>query len=304
MAFRYLATEHNVKTTTKKTSGLTHRRLWTYAVWIRFKRDMKILRPSLPSPWRTDHALLVHCLSLFIVCMGTTPGLALPPTGEQATTRLLHPTALGSIQRHYRVKADRGFCCRPRLHPGLALCGAGPPLLCAAVEPRQKTEERGGGAFPGQWFHFFMLNFKPNAFLWLKQDKGQQASTLPPPKPTGMKVTSHWFHAKVQSCTLAPQLHYSESQASLVSRNAFRVDLFRISRKIFYLCVFPHLRTAPGSTVGGLLVFKQLCLVPETETTLLWAHLRQHLYISEGVNPSSLLSNATAKFSFPKTEPW
>lgn len=175
------------------------------------------------------------------------------------------------------------------------------PFSVQQWSPGRRWKSR--GAFPGQWFHFFMLNFKPNAFLWLKQDKGQQASTLPP-KPTRMKVTSHWFHAKVQSCTLAPQLHYSESQASLVSRNAFRVDLFRISRKIFYLCVFPHLRAAPGSTVGGLLVFKQLCLVPETETTLLWAHLRQHLYFSEGANPSSLLSNAIAKFSFPKTEPW
>lgn len=87
-----------------------------------------------------------------------------------------------------------------------------------------------------------------------------KGSKLPPcnAKPTGMKVTLHWSHAKVQSCTLAPQLHYSASQASLVSRNAFRVDLFRISRKIFYLCVFPHLRAAPGSPVGDLLVFKQL----------------------------------------------
>lgn len=189
MAFRYLATEHNVKTTAKKTSGLTHRRLWTYAVWIRFKRDMKILRPSLPSPWRTENARLLHCLSLFIVGMGTTPGLALPPTGEQATTRLLHPTALGSIQRHYRVKADRGFCCRPRLHPGLALCGAGPPLLCAAVEPRQKMEEQGG--FPWPVVSFFHVKLQAQCLSLT--EAGQRAASFHS-APTPSQLEWRWPH--------------------------------------------------------------------------------------------------------------
>lgn len=178
------------------------------------------------------------------------------------------------------------------------------PSLCSSGAQAEDGRAGGGGGFPWPVVSFFHVKLQAQCLSLT--EAGQRAASFhsAPPKPTGMKVTSHWFHAKVQSCTLAPQLHYSESQASLVSRNAFRVDLFRISRKIFYLCVFPHLRTAPGSTVGGLLVFKQLCLIPETETTLLWAHLRQHLYFSEGASPSSLLSNATAKFSFPKTEPW
>lgn len=246
-------------------------------------------------------AYCTACPCLFIVCMGTSPGLA---TASYRWTS--HHTSLTSHSSQFHPEAPQGessgFCCRPWLHPGLALCGAGPPLLCAAVEPRQKMEEQGGLSL-ASGFIFSCSTSSPMSFFDWSRTKGSKLP-LCPHKPTRMKVTSHWFHAKVQSCTLAPQLHYSESQASLVSRNAFRVDLFRISRIIFYLCVFPHLRAAPGSTVGGLLVFKQLCLVPETETTLLWAHLRQHLYFSEGANPSSLLSNAIAKFSFPKTEPW
>lgn len=156
---------------------------------------MKILRPSLPSPWRTENARLLHCLSLFIVGMGTTPGLALPPTGEQATTRLLHPTALGSIQRHYRVKADRGFCCRPQLHPGLALCGAGPPLLCAAVEPRQKMEEQGG--FPWPVVSFFHVKLQAQCLSLT--EAGQRAAS---------------FHSA------PPQANWNEGDLTLVPRQS------------------------------------------------------------------------------------
>lgn len=225
-----------------------------------FKRDMKILRPYLPSPWRTDHACLLRCLPLFIYSAhGDNPRTghcSYRWTSHRASltshSSRLHPEALAgawntgwkqTVASVIATGCTQDWLCVEQVLPSLCSSGA--------------QAEDGGGAFPGQWFPFFMLNFKHNGFLWLKQDKGQQASTLPP-KPTGMRVTSHWSHAKVQSCILAPQLHYSESQAFLVSRNAFRVDFFRISRKIFCLCVFPHLRVAPGSPVGGLLVFKQL----------------------------------------------
>lgn len=124
-------------------------------------------------------AYYTACPRLFVVCLGTTPGLATASyrwTSFSYIPQLSVPSRGTSWCPAYRLKAGSGFCHRPPLHSGLALCGAGPPLLCAAVEHRQKMEERGG--FPGQGFHFFMLNFKPNAFLWLKQDKGQQASTL------------------------------------------------------------------------------------------------------------------------------
>ena len=39
----------------------------------------------------------------------------------------------------------------------------------------------------------------------------------------------------------------------------------------------------------------------KTEATLLWAQLGQHLYFG-GANPSSLLTNAIAKFSLRKTQ--
>lgn len=66
--------------------------------------------------------------------------------------------------------------------------------------------------------------------------------------------------------------------------------------------VFPHLGTAPGSPAGTLRVSKQL--VPfqrQTKAMLLWAQLGQHLYFGRA-NPSSLLADVIAKFSFPKSQ--
>lgn len=152
MAFRYLANEHNVKTTTKKTSGQTHRRLWTYAVWILFKRDMKILRPSLPSPWRTDHARLLHCLSLFIVCMGTTPGLA------TASYRWTSHTSLTSRSSQFHPEALQGesrqwFLLSPLVAPRTgSVWSTSSPSLCSSGA--QAEDGRAGGLSLASGFIF------------------------------------------------------------------------------------------------------------------------------------------------------
>lgn len=79
------------------------------------------------SPWRTDHARLLHSLSLFMY-KGQPQGLSLLRIGERVTTLLSGPAALSVPSRGTswhpacRVKADSGHCHHHQLQPGLAAC--------------------------------------------------------------------------------------------------------------------------------------------------------------------------------------
>lgn len=214
------------------------------------------------------------CPCLFIVCMGTTPGSVTASYGWTS-----HQASLTSYSPEFHPEAQAGAqhagwkktvasvfttdCTQGWLS---ALSGTSPSLR--GVEHRQRRKTEGLSLASG----FTCLHVKPQAQYLSLTEAGQREAFTLHPKPTGMKVTSHWPHTKVQPCSLALQLSCSESQASLVSRNAFRVHLFRMSRKIFYLCVFfltlglpkvplqePHLflnrSCPPVGTLGAALVF-------------------------------------------------
>lgn len=68
------------------------------------------------------------------------------------------------------------------------------------------------------------------------------------------------------------------------------------------MCIFPHAGAAPSSPAGSPACFWTACPTPESNRsrTPACGQLGQHLYFG-GANPSSLLANAIAKFSLPKT---
>lgn len=182
---------------------------------------METQRPYLQSPWRTDHARLLHSLSLFVysVYREQPQGLSLLHTGEQVTKFLsspaaeFHPEAQAGTQhagqKHTVVTVTTTSCSQGWLP---VLCGSSPSLSSsgAEAEGRRKSEKLS--------LLICLSILDPSStpcFIW----SGTEGI-----KPTRMKVTWHWSQAKVRPCTLALQLSYwsLESQASLVSRNALQ----------------------------------------------------------------------------------
>lgn len=111
---------------------------------------MKLQRPYLLSPWRTDHARLLHSLSLFVysVYRGQPQGPSLLHTGEQVIKLLSGPAAPSSTQRQKLAPSMLGemasvitTSCIEGWLP--VLCETSPSL---SIEHRQKAEER---VFPG-----------------------------------------------------------------------------------------------------------------------------------------------------------
>lgn len=165
-----------------------------------FKRDMKILRPYLPSPWRTDHACLLRCLPLFIYSAhGDNPRTghcSYRWTSHRASltshSSRLHPEALAgarntgwkqTVASVIATGCTQDWLCVEQVLPSLCSSGA-------------QAEDGRAGGFPWPVVSFFHVKLQAQ---WLSlTEAGQRAAS---------------FHS-------APQANWNEGDLTLVPRQS------------------------------------------------------------------------------------